>query len=81
MDQVLAEMKILDVIIIGETAEQIDFRFDQEIMASFHAAQVLEYLLASRVLGFVPGLSVKFFGVFFRCERGFEEVEDRAAVI
>lgn len=38
MDHFVAEMKILDIVIVREKLQEVYLRFDDEIMASLHPA-------------------------------------------
>jgi hypothetical protein len=38
MDHFVPEMKILDIVIVREELQEVYLRFDDEIMASLHAA-------------------------------------------
>ena len=81
VEEVLAEVEILDVIIIGEAAEEVDLRPDHEKVAPLDPAQVFEDLAAPGIGHLRPGLAVIFLGGLLRLERHLEQVEDRARLV
>jgi len=60
MEEVLADMKIFDIIIIRKSAEKVDLRFNHKVMAPLHPAQVFKYLSASLIFCLFLGKEFQF---------------------